>query len=314
MTEKLAIGVSACLLGEKVRFDGGHNHQALLTERLSEFFEFRSFCPEMSIGMGVPREKIRRVLEGSGENYSSRVETASSPFVDITPKLYSCAEHQQQWLAELRGYLFKKDSPSCGMEQTKAYLNQHLVQHGAGAFAEKVMENNPLLPCEEEGRLGDALLRENFIGRVYVYHRWKNLLHQGLSPKALIDFHSRHKYILMSHSQRHYRALGKLLSNIPKQALQTFSDKYIAQLMAALKIPATRNNHINVLQHIQGYLRPHLGNEDKLAMVKAIEDCRLGQSPLTIPREMLRHYFRKFPHAYISNSYYLSPYPDELIF
>ncbi len=314
MSNAIPIGVSSCLLGENVRFDGGHKHQKLLTGTLSEFFEFRSFCPEMSIGLGVPREPIRIVLEGEPEQLSSRVIGTKNPSLDVTEKLHNCAEAQQAWLQEMCGYIFKKDSPSCGMERVKAYHKEHPMRKGVGAFAQQVMENNPLLPCEEEGRLNDIHLRENFIERVYVFYRWKNLLREGLSAKALIDFHSRHKFIIMSHSQKHYRELGRLMSNIPKQALTAFADSYIAQLMAALKKPASRKNHINVLQHLQGYLRPHLDGEDKKEMLKAIEHCRKKNGTLTVPRTLLRHYFRKFPDPYVAKSHYLAPYPDELNF
>lgn len=309
---RIPIGISACLLGEMVRYDGGHKRQRYIETVFGQFFEFKPFCPEMSIGLGVPREPIRIVLEGPEDNPVQRVVGTKTADRDVTTPLQECAREQQHWVQDLCGYIFKKDSPSCGMERVKAYRNGQPTRQGVGLFAQTLMAANPLLPCEEEGRLNDAVLRENFIERVYVYHRWRQLLADGLSAGALVDFHSRHKFILLSHNQKAYRELGRLMANIPKDNLENFAGDYIAQVMAVLKIPASRKNHINVLQHLQGYLRPHLDHDDKQEMLQAIEYCRVRKGPLTVPRTLLRHHFRRNPNDYINRSYYLRPYPDEL--
>lgn len=309
---KIPIGVSSCLLGQQVRFDGGHKHQKYISQTLSEFFEFRPFCPEVAIGLGIPREPIRIVLEGPEDSPRSRVIGTRNPELDVTQPLMDCADEQQHWVQDLCGYIFKKDSPSCGMERVKAYRKQQPTRNGVGLFARQLMSNNPLLPCEEEGRLNDVNLRENFIERVYVFHRWRVLVNAGLTPKGLVEFHSRHKFIVMSHSQKSYRELGQHVADIPRQNITAFADAYITKLMAALKNPATRKNHINVLQHLQGYLKPHLDTEDKREFLQALDYCRTKQGPLTVPRTLLRHHFRKNPNDYIERSFYLSPYPDEL--
>lgn len=311
-TTKLPIGVSSCLLGQQVRFDGGHKLQKYIANTLSDFFDFKPFCPEVAIGLGIPREPIRIVLEGSEESPTTRVIGTRNTSLDVTQPLLDCADEQQQWVQHLCGYIFKKDSPSCGMERVKAYRQQQPTRKGVGLYARQLMANNPLLPCEEEGRLNDTHLRENFIERVYVYHRWRTLISEGLTPKSLVEFHSRHKFIVMSHNQKSYRELGKFMADIPRQNITAFAEEYIARLMAALKKPATRKNHINVMQHLQGYLRPHLDAGDKQELLQVLDQCRTKLSPLTIPRTLLRHHFRKNPNNYIERSYYLSPYPDEL--
>ena len=314
METKIKIGISACLLGERVRYDGGHKHNRYIHHTLGAFFEFSAFCPEVNIGLGIPRAPIRIVLEGSEEQPEQRVVGVKNPEKEYTQELTGCADAQQHWVAELCGYIFKKDSPSCGMERVKAWRNDHPTRKGTGLFAQQLIKNNPLLPCEEEGRLNDLHLRENFVERVYVYSRWKQLAEEGITAQKLVQFHSRHKFIILSHNQKKYRELGQLMSNIPKNDLDAFANNYISQVMAVLKKPATRKNHINVLQHLQGYLRPNLDGDDKKELLQAIETCRTKDGPLTVPRTLLRHYFRKFPDEYIARSYYLQPYPDELNF
>lgn len=309
--ENILIGVSSCLLGEQVRFDGGHKHQKYLSQKLARFFSFRPFCPEVAIGLGIPREPIRLVMDESGPE-PIRVVGTKNPTLDVTEALIDCASQQQEWLSQLCGYIFKKDSPSCGMERVKAYRKSQPTRQGVGLFAKTVMANNPLLPVEEEGRLNDADLRDSFIERVYVYHRWRQLVASGVTAKKLVDFHSRHKFLAMAHNQQRYRQLGQYIAAIPKQGIDQYAEGYISQLMTCLKKPATLKNHINVLQHLQGFLSDHIDAGDKQEMVLAIENCRLRKAPLTIPKTLLRHHFRKYPNDYITDSYYLAPYPDEL--
>lgn len=312
MTEaKIPIGISACLLGEQVRFDGGHKHQKYITQNLGHYFSYHSFCPEVAIGLGIPREPIRLVLSDEKQR-PVRVVGTKTENIDVTEQLIDCANEQQSWLSGLSGYILKKDSPSCGMERVKAYRAGHPTRKGVGLFAATLMANNPLLPVEEEGRLNDKLLRDNFIERVYVYHRWRELNSGNLTPKALVEFHTRHKFLAMAHSQKDYRSLGRMVAAIPKSGLESYAQEYISALMRCLKKPATLKNHINVLQHIQGFLSKQIDAGDKREMFEAIENCRLRKAPLTVPRTLLRHHFRKFPNAYIADSYYLSPYPEDL--
>ncbi len=313
--EKIYLGVSSCLLGEKVRFDGGHKQDTFILKKLAPFAEFKSFCPEVSIGLGIPREPIRLVMNTQSGVHAEqiRVVGTKNESLDVTEKLQHCAESQQSWLQNLDGYIFKKDSPSCGVERVKLYKDGHPTrQGGVGQFSYVVMQNNPLLPVEEEGRLNDARLKENFVQRVYIYKCWKMMVKKGLKAKDLIAFHSRIKYVLMSRSQKDYRELGRLISDLKKEELETLSEKYIRSVMGVLKKVSSRKNHVNVLQHIQGYLKQDIESNDKQELAKLIHDYRESKIPLIVPLTLLRHYFRKHPDGYIEQSWYLKLYPDEL--
>ena len=304
--KKIPIGISSCLLGQNVRYDGGHKRDAYINGTLSQYFEFHPFCPEMGIGLGAPRptlhlNKIDGLVRCTGVKDKS---------IDVTAQLRDYADQQKSQHTDLCGYILKKDSPSCGMEKVKVYANEIPHRTGVGIYAEQMMQLNPLLPVEEEGRLGDAGLRENFIQRVYVLYRWKLMLAEGLTPASLTRFHARHKLIIMSHED--YRDLGQLLSDVNKTNVQQLADQYILQLMTTLKKVVGRKNHVNVLQHIQGYLKKELSADDKAELCELIESYRRGDVPLIVPLTLLKHHFRKCPDPYIEESYYMSPYPQEL--
>jgi uncharacterized protein YbgA (DUF1722 family)/uncharacterized protein YbbK (DUF523 family) len=305
--QKIPIGISSCLLGENVRYDGGHRLNAYITGTLSEYFDFHPFCPEMGIGLGAPRPTLHLVKI----DHAVHCVGIKNPDQDVTEPLRDYAKQHQSSYANLCGYILKKGSPSCGMERVKVYSsNNQPYDKGIGIYAETMMRNNPLLPVEEEGRLGDPGLRENFIQRVYVLYRWKTLLAEGLTASSLTRFHARHKLIIMSHED--YRDLGQLLAGLTKADLAQVAEQYILQLMNTLKKPATRKNHVNVLQHIQGYLKKDLSADDKTELCEVIERYRNSYIPLIVPLTLLKHHFRKTPDPYIEESYYMSPYPQEL--
>jgi len=306
---KIKIGISACLMGEKVRFDSGHKNNTYIQGTLSDYFEFTSFCPEMDIGLGVPRQAIRLVSSEEGV----RCIGSRTPELDVTELLYQSAEKKKRWHEELCGYILKKDSPSCGMERVKLYKSEMAERKGVGLYAERLMENFPNLPVEEEGRLGDARLRENFIQRVYIFSRWKSVKQNGFSLSQLQNFHARHKYIFMSHDQIMAKQLGNLLANGSATELEDLSSTYLTEMMALLKKVASRNNHVNTLQHIQGYLKKQLTADDKQEMQASIEAYRRGLLPLIVPITLLRHHFRLYPNAYITESFYMQPHPGELM-
>jgi uncharacterized protein YbgA (DUF1722 family)/uncharacterized protein YbbK (DUF523 family) len=305
--KKIPIGISSCLLGQNVRFDGGHKQDDYIMGTLGEYFEFHPFCPEMGIGLGAPRPTLHLVKI----DHTVRCVGVKDPDWDVTEALRDYAEQQKHLHADLCGYILKKGSPSCGMERVKVYgsTNQPSSK-GIGIYAEEMMRNNPLLPVEEEGRLGDPSLRENFIQRVYVLYRWKEMLLAGLTVNSLTKFHARHKLIIMSHDD--YRDLGQLLAGVTKANLEQVAEQYITQLMETLKKPATRKNHVNVLQHIQGYLKKNLSADDKAELCEVIDRYRNGYIPLIVPITLLKHHFRISPDPYIEESYYMSPYPQEL--
>lgn len=304
--KKIPIGISSCLLGQNVRYDGGNKRDSYITGTLSAYFDFHPFCPEVGIGLGTPRPTLHLVKIDN----ALRCVGIKDPKIDVTDQLRSYAKQQQNFFADLCGYILKKGSPSCGMERVKVYTGVHAHKNGVGIYAEELMRLNPLLPVEEEGRLGDPGLRENFIQRIYVLYRWKALLAEGLTASSLTHFHARHKLIIMSHED--YRDLGQLLAGLTKANLITIAEQYILQLMTTLKKPSSRKNHVNVLQHIQGYLKKALSADDKAELCEVIERYRNGYIPLIVPLTLLKHHFRKSPDPYIEESYYMSPYPQEL--
>lgn len=303
---KIPVGISSCLLGQAVRYDGGHKLDSYIAGTLAEYFDFKPFCPEVAIGMGTPRPAIQLVKI----NDEISCLGVKNPDIDVTAQLRDYAYQQKVPHEDLCGYILKKDSPSCGMERVKVYINSQPQKIGTGIYANEMMRNNPLLPVEEEGRLGDPRLRENFIQRVYVLYRWKQLLAEGLTASRLTRFHARHKLIIMSHDN--YVELGQLLASVSKTNVEEVANTYISQLMRTLKKVASRKNHVNVLQHIQGYLKKELDTDNKAELCELIERYRQGEIPLIVPLTLLKHHFRKNPDPYIEESYYMSPYPQEL--
>lgn len=307
--EKILIGVSSCLIGEKVRFDGGHKQNRYLLDTLGNFFGFRPFCPEIAIGLGVPRETIR-LVELDGRTQAIGNKTAE---LNVTDALLQSAHEQKTWHQQIYGYIVKKDSPSCGMERVRIYHGDQAQRNGVGIYTETMMRNFPNLPVEEEGRLGDPVLRESFVKRIFIYKRWRDMVDNGLDWATLTEFHARHKLILFSHNQDLARKLGRELSAAHGQPIADYAPAYLSQLMAILKIYAKRSNHVNVLEHIRGYLKRDLDKDDKQELTESIENYRLGLLPLIVPITLLRHHFRKKPDRYIERSYYIQPHPDELM-
>ncbi|MEJ2395594.1 MAG: DUF523 and DUF1722 domain-containing protein [Candidatus Thiodiazotropha sp.] len=271
------VGVSACLLGHQVRYDGGHKRNAFIIGPLSEHMDFVPVCPETAIGLEIPRPTIRLM----GDIDHPRLVGTADPDFDVTEKMERYAQRQTGEFGELCGYILKKDSPSCGMERVKVFNTSgtHAERKGSGVFARILMQRLPLLPVEEEGRLNDAVLRENFVNRVFVMQRWQNLLHQGVTAARLIDFHTAHKYLVMAHSQAAYQRLGRMLSNLSKGYLPEIAEEYSMELMHTLKRRVTRKRHVNVLQHIMGYLKKQIDSGDKLELSDSIETYRRGEDP-----------------------------------
>lgn len=307
---QIRLGVSACLLGAKVRFDGGHKRSRFLIEELGSHFDFVPFCPEVAIGLGTPRPSIRLV----GDVQAPRAVSSKGDGLDVTDALRVYSACTAQRLDGLCGFVFKKDSPSCGMERVKVYGDSGMARRdGTGIFAHAVQQANPLLPVEEEGRLNDPVLRENFVSRVFVYARWQALRQQGLSKKGLLDFHASHKLLLMAHSPAAYKELGGLLARLDNAGLEALADHYIERVMQVLQQRASRKRHVNVLQHLLGYLRKHLDAINRADLVDVIDDYRRGLVPLVVPITLLQHHFRHYPHPYINAQVYMNPHPRELM-
>jgi uncharacterized protein YbgA (DUF1722 family)/uncharacterized protein YbbK (DUF523 family) len=307
----IRIGISSCLLGQEVRYDGGHKRDTFITGTLSRYFEFVPVCPELAIGLGVPREPIQ--LVGTPEDI--RVVGTRNPALDVTEKLRAYGRSTAARLGDLGGYIFKARSPSCGMERVKLRpAHGGMASHrGVGQYAQAFIEAAPLLPAEEEGRLNDPVLRENFLERVFVYRRWRALESAGVSARGLVEFHTRHKLTVMAHGVAAYRELGRLVAAADRRRAAAAARDYVARLMPILRKPATRRGHANVLHHLQGYLKRKLDAADKAELRDVIEQYRSGRLPLVVPVTLLRHHFRRHPDPYVEQQVYLNPYPAELM-
>ena len=306
---RLTLGISACLLGEPVRYDGGHKRDRCILETLAPYFDFRPFCPEMAIGLGAPRPPLRLVQEGA----LIRARGIADPSLDVTADLAAFGQRVAEAAHDLSGYLFKARSPSCGMARVP--LHDHTGQahpRGRGIYADAVLNRLPLLPAEEEGRLQDAALRENFLERVYAYARWRSLLAQGPTAEALVQFHTGHKLLLMAHGSEPLRALGRIVASLGQIPLAEVTAQYGPAFMRALRYQATRKRHANVLYHAMGYLKQQLAAQDKAELAETIEAYRQGDVPRLAPITLMRHHLRRHPHPYLTRQIYWNGAPPGL--
>lgn len=304
------LGISACLLGNSVRYNGGHKSSSLCLEVLSEHFDFVPLCPEMAIGLGVPRQPIRLV----GDPAAPRAVNSNGAPEDHSAALRTYGAEQAARLDDLGGYIFMQKSPSCGLHRVRVYGDNGQTQPpGArGLFAEALCAARPELPVEEEGRLHDAQLRENFLTRVFAHLEWLALCRAGLTRKGILDFHSRYKYQLLAHHPGQYALLGRLLAGIGDHDPQEFGPRYYLEFTRAMSHCASRGSHANVLLHLAGYLKTALSGDDKRELLGLIEQYRLGKVPLVVPLTLLKHHFRLHPHAYVTRQAYLQPHPESL--
>ena len=311
MTSEIAVGVSACLLGQKVRYDGGHKHDSYITGTLGRFFRLVPVCPEVECGMPIPREAMR--LVGNPEN--PRLMTVRSG-VDKTGQMLEFSEKKVRQLEaeELSGFIFKKNSPSSGLYRVKVYQNgQQPARTGSGLFAAAVVRHFPLLPVEEEGRLNDPQLRENFLERVFAFHGWQQFLSGHPDAGKLVAFHTAHKLLMMAHSPVLYREMGNLTAAAGTTSAENLFDRYGELLMKGLSLQATAKKNANVLMHIMGYFKQQLTAEEKAELLDLIEQYRNRLVPLIVPITLLRHYVRKYDQEYLKGQVYLSPHPAELM-
>ncbi len=304
----VTIGISACVLGEKVRYDGGSKSSLFCIKELANHVSFKRFCPEVAIGLPIPRKTLRQIKSENLIRVSRPDGTG-----DVTERLTLYGKKIAQISAELSGFIFCAKSPSCGLERVKVYSpsGNALKAQGVGLFAKEIMSANPLLPCEENGRLNDSMIRENFIARVFTYSQWQALVSSGLSKHKLTTFHSRYKYTVMSHDLVAYKKLGQLLARADLP-LEHMANLYIKGLMAALTVKSTRKKHANTLAHIQGYFSQHLSRKQRQELTEKIEAFRLGLMPLMVPLTLINHYLLEFPKQYLAQQNYLCPYPEAL--
>jgi len=308
----IRIGVSACLIGQEVRFDGGHKRNEFITEIFGRFVEFVPVCPEFELGLGVPRETLRLVKGQDGK--VSLIANESG--IDHTMAMRAFADRRTASLAgeDLSGYLLKKDSPSCGMERVKVYgLRGTPSRDGRGLYAASLLNRYPNLPVEEEGRLNDPRLRENFIERVFAYRRLRTFFASRWTIGRLVAFHTAHKLQLLAHAPIAYSELGRFVANAKGVAKGEVRDHYETTFMAALKQLATPARHTNVLQHMTGYFSKHLETASRRELMLLIDDYRHSLVPLIVPITLIRHYVRVYSVSYLERQSYLEPHPKELM-
>jgi uncharacterized protein YbgA (DUF1722 family)/uncharacterized protein YbbK (DUF523 family) len=307
----IRLGISRCLLGDEVRFDGGHKQDKFLTDVLSRYVEWVPVCPEVEAGLGIPREAMRLV----GDPRHPRLMSATSKH-DHTKAMETMVEERLDSLKEedLSGFVFKRGSPSCGVERVRVYTPQGMPSHsGAGIFAKAFREEFPLIPVEEEGRLCDPSLRENFIERVFCYRRFQDVVQNETTRQVLIRFHTIHKYLLLAHSQQHYEVMGRLIGQADRYHPKELTLKYGELLMKTLAVKATVRKHVNVLHHIMGYFKNRLKTQEKTELLGVVDDYHRGLTPLIVPLTLIKHYVQTFDVGYVRDQVYLNPHPKELM-
>ncbi|MTH44936.1 YbgA family protein [Intestinirhabdus alba] len=312
MSEKIPVGISACLTGEAVRFDGGHKRLAFAVETLSPWVTFTPVCPEMAIGLPVPRPALRLVKADDG---AIVLRYSDGRAGDLTGAMNDFSARRVAGLEHLCGYIVCAKSPSCGMERVRIYESgsNNNRKAGRGLYTRRLMETFPWLPVEEDGRLHDPQIRENFVERIYALHELNGVRQRGLSRGALLDYHSRYKLLLLAHSQPAYRELGRFVAAVHEwDSLEAFFIDYRQRLMDLLSHHATRRNHTNVLMHVQGYFRDRLNARQRQELTTLIDGYRRATQPLLAPITLLKHYMAEYPDAWLSGQRYFDPWPEAL--
>ena len=312
MDNKIKIGVSSCLIGEKVRWNGDHKQNHFVREILANYFEYVSVCPEMEVGMGVPRETV--ALYGNLEK--SRMISKKTQ-TDWTRPMNNYIKDRLKSLTQddLCGYIFKSKSPSCGLGRIPVYseFGSNKVRHGSGMFAQAFTKAFPIVPTEDEGRLNDPRIRENFIVKVFSFYRLQALFKHNFSLGALVKFHTQQKFLLLAHSRKHYDTLGQLVAKSKSMRIEILKVKYGEVFMEALTFKATPKKNTDVLLHMMGFLKKILSKEEKKDILSVIEDYRKQLLPLIVPITLIRHHVSKHKIEYLIGQAYLNPHPKELM-
>ena len=310
MLEPIKLGISSCLLGNKVRYDGGHSHDRFLTQTLGLFAEYVPVCPEVECGMPIPREAVR--LVGDPEN--PRLLTQKTG-IDKTQQMAEWIKVRLKELAthDLCGFIFRSKSPSSGLYRIRVYGDDGKVRkNGTGLFARAFTQAFPRIPVEEAGRLHDPKLRENFIESIFSLQRWRKLLEENKTMAGLIEFHTHNKLLILSHSQDIYRKMGRLVAQGKQMDQDGLFDRYEEMLLKALKLKTTVKKNINVLQHMMGFFKKNIDKSEKQELLAVIEQYRSGYVPLIVPLTLMKHYVMKYDQPWLKTQTYLNPHPFEL--
>ena len=308
---KPRIGVSACLMGQPVRFDGGHKNNKFVINECSRHFELHPVCPEAELGLGIPRPVIQ--LRKFGDEI--KLVYSKNPQSQLTPQMRQFAESRIDQFEQLDGFIFKKDSPSCGMERVPVFDDKTGMRqrNGIGIFAEAFKQKHPNIPTEDEGRLGDIGIRESFLERVYAHYRWRNIEDAEHNLHAFREFHKNYKLILMAKNNMAYRELGRMVAGVHKHNMAEVRQKYFSKFMQVMAKVPSRGHHVNVLMHISGYLKDKLDAKDKAELLTWFETYRNRQVDRITPLVLLQHHFLHHPNDYMAEQHYFSPFPSELM-
>lgn len=306
-SNKPVLGVSACLLGNRVRFDGGHKANSFVSTELKDFVEYIAVCPEVEAGFSTPRPAMQLRLNEK----EIQMVISNNNEMDVSQQMRDFSKKRLNELSELDGFIFKKNSPSCGVYRVPLVVSkhEHRKKVATGLFAQAFIERYPLIPVEEEGRLNDPELRENFMERVFAYQRWKGMEN---SFHGLVDFHTRHELMLMARGRQFYQELGRMLAATRETELNLVRNIYIYRFMEVMALIPSPGRHVNVLQHVLGYLKTVLNHEDKNALLGVFESYRHRKIPLITPVTLLRHYLRVYRLPYIERQHYFTPFPEQL--
>ena len=310
MNERVRLGISSCLLGNAVRWNAGHKMDRYLTRTLGQFVDYVPVCPEVEAGFGVPRESMRLV----GDPEKPRLITFKTK-TDKTDQMLRWARKRVRELEkeDLHGFIFKSDSPSSGMIRVKVYTEKGMpVKKGVGMFAREFMAHFPLIPAEDDGRLHDAKIRENFVERIFTLRRWRQTIANGKKMGNLVDFHTRNKLLILSHSPKHYSAMGKLVATGKQIPMNKLYTQYEATLIEALTLKTTAKKNLNVLQHLMGYFKKQLSKDEKQELLEVFDQYRHEYVPLIVPITLINHFVRKYDQQYLQMQTYLNPHPVEL--
>ena len=310
MNERVRLGISSCLLGNAVRWNAGHKMDRYLTRTLGQFVDYVPVCPEVEAGFGVPRESMRLV----GDPEKPRLITFKTK-TDKTDQMLRWARKRVRELEkeDLHGFIFKSDSPSSGMIRVKVYTEKGMpVKKGVGMFAREFMAHFPLIPAEDDGRLHDAKIRENFVERIFTLRRWRETIANGKKMGNLVDFHTRNKLLILSHSPKHYSAMGKLVATGKQMPMDKLYTQYEATLIEALTLKTTAKKNLNVLQHLMGYFKKQLSKDEKQELLEVFDQYRREYVPLIVPITLINHFVRKYDQQYLKMQTYLNPHPVEL--
>lgn len=314
LTEKIPVGISQCVMGDAVRYNAGHKHSRVCTQLLGRCFEYVPLCPEVAIGLGVPRDPIRLVKSDPSPDAEVRVIGVVDETLDVTEPLRDYADSVAPELQRVRGYIFMQNSPSCGLRGVRRYLpNGHgHDSDGVGMFAARVREHFPHLPVEEAGRLNNSEIRENFLTRVFAYDAWFRYVEENPRTARIIEFYTAYKYLLLAHHQQKTRALGQFIADASSHEPAAFAFEVRGRIMEILAHPATRKDRTNALMHVQGHLKEFLSKEEKAELTQLIEDYRVGLKPVSAVLTMLRHYLPRSPHHFIHSQLLLAAEPAEM--